>query len=90
VSVAGRWFVTPHAVKRYRERVDRGVTYEVALARLVEMSEVAHRVSVRPDGVEVWRVGRRFGRVRFCVQPAGEGLPQLLTVLPGCEAARLR
>jgi hypothetical protein len=86
----GRWFVTPHAVARYRDRVlPYPVSYATALARIIYLSARAHLVRVRPDGIEDWRCGRRDGRIRFRVQPArGAELPQLLTVLPGCEVAR--
>jgi hypothetical protein len=87
MGAQGSWFITPHAVARYREKIDSRASYAAALARLVEMSTAAHRVSVQADGVEVWRVGKRHGRLRFKVHSAhGDELPQLLTVLPSCEA----
>ena len=83
MSATGRWFVTPHAVARYRERIDRRVSYEEALDRLLAMSAAAHRTCVREDGTEEWRVGRAHGKLRFRVQPSAQSgaLPVLLSVL---------
>lgn len=90
MSAVGRWFVTPHAVQRYRERVDPSVSYEQALGALVHLSERAHFVKRREDGVECWRVGRADGHLRLRVQPQADGLPQLLTVLPAFNGCRPR
>ena len=90
MSAVGRWFVTPHAVQRYRERVDPSLSYDGALCALVVLSERAHFVKRREDGVEHWRVGRSDGHLRFRVQPQPTGLPQLLTVLPAFNGCRPR
>jgi len=82
MSASGRWFVTPHAVRRYIERVDRRASYEEALDRLIDMSARAHRVRSLDDGTELWRVGRTDGKLRFRVRAGVDGkLPQLVTVL---------
>lgn len=84
MSAAGAWFVTPHAVGRYRERVPgaHGLAYEEILARLVDLSRTSRRVRQRPDGAWVWR-GPKPLRIRCVVNEAvGDGLPQLITVLP--------
>lgn len=75
-GIAGPWFITPHAVHRYRERIRGGIPYERALGELVEHSKRAHLVKLRPDGVEEWRNGKPW-RLRFRVH---RGV--LLTVLP--------
>lgn len=75
-AMRGRWFITPHAVRRFIARINPGDTYEQALARLIDASERAHLVKVRSDGVEEWR-GPKPLRLRFRVTKAG----QLLTVL---------
>ena len=75
-AMRGRWFITPHAVRRFIERVNPSWTYERALERLIDLSERTHRVKVMDDGVEEWRCGKPL-RLRFRVSPAG----QLLTVL---------
>lgn len=79
---AGKWFITPHAVKRYIERVDRRATYEQALADLVRFSEVARSIKELSPGVWLYRGGRPL-RLRFTVAMGGPGLPQLVTVKTG-------
>jgi hypothetical protein len=92
---AGRWFITPHAVRRYIERVDRRATYEQALAELVRFSEVAHPVKEIDPGVWLYRSGKPK-RLRFKVAVAprradgSPGLPQLLTVQAGHDDVRFR
>lgn len=39
--IAGRWFISPHAVRRYIARVHPGISYERGLQELVEASERA-------------------------------------------------
>lgn len=81
-EVTGRFFVTPHAVERYRERIPgkRGLSYEQALGELIRLLDRAHRVRVDDNGTELWRVGNPT-RLRFRVQPSSLGLPQVLTVM---------
>lgn len=90
-GVKGRWFVTPHAVKRFRERVPgaQSMSYERALAAIISDSERAHFVRVERDGTELWRVGKPH-RTRYRIYPSErEGvLPQCVTVLAGCERGR--
>lgn len=82
----GRWFIGPHAVRRYAERVLgwRGPRlpewlYQQCRAAIARASATAERTTVQPCGVEIWRAGT----LRFVVQPNGAGvLPSLLTVLP--------
>lgn len=84
----GRWFITPHAVRRYIERCPgaRPLTYEQALARLIRESEKAHMVKARRNpGEELWRGGKPH-RLRFVVARGNGGMPQLVTVLRGCDA----
>lgn len=79
--ITGPWFITPHAVRRYIERVEPGATYEQALARLVEWSRVA-----RPNkwiGNILQFRGPRPLRCRLRVAFGNAGAPQLLTVLKG-------
>lgn len=80
MAVDGAWFVTPHAVRRYIERVDPSASYEGALASLVVLSTQAHPVREISPGVWQWR-GPRPGRLRFRVSTHGAGLPQLVTVM---------
>lgn len=91
VSAAGRWFVTPHAVERYVERIEPGLTYDEALGRLVALSERAHfvreKVTVDFGRVEIWR-GPKPTRIRCYVVPGGEGeMDVLVTVLPTFDGA---
>jgi len=81
---AGCWFVTPHAVEQYRRRVCPGLSYDAALADLVDLSESAHRVKTLPTGAALYR-GPKPLRLR-CIVAHGDGpLPALVTVLRGCD-----
>lgn len=82
--IPGRWFITPHAVARYRERIRR-CSYAEALGDLVALSDRAHLVRVDADGMEHWR-GPRPLRLRFRVLPGTGPKGQLVTVLRGCDA----
>jgi len=87
MPAVGRFFITPHAVQRYRERVPGAerLTYEQALAELIRESETAHFIKPLGNGLDLWR-GRKPHRLRFRVSPAVDGrLPQLVTVLRGCD-----
>lgn len=88
----GRFFVTPHAVRRYIERYRRGASYETALDELILLTSAGKHVgpSNSAGGGELWR-GPRIGtkakqdrrsRIRFVVANGERGeLPQVLTVL---------
>lgn len=88
MSAAGPMFVTPHAVERYRERYAPRLTYEAALARLIDMAAAAHKVRDLPDGCELWRAPRRWLKAQFVVGRRDDGLPQVVTVWPPCETWR--
>lgn len=80
MSARGKWFITPHAVRRYVERCRPGLFYELALGELVAASETAKlRREVEPGVLEY--VGPKPHRWRYRVATGGQGLPQLLTVL---------
>jgi len=85
----GRWFVTPHALARFRELVPLDDTR--ALSALIRESETAHIVRQLDNGACVMR-GPRPHRLRFIVRPAPEpgSLPQLVTVLPTYGSRRDR
>lgn len=91
--IAGRWFITPHAVRRYIERVRPGLDYEQALAEITEHSLTARRVKEIAPGIDLWR-GAKPLRLRFRVaadqrRPDGSfGKPQLLTVMGGHDGWR--
>lgn len=86
-ELPGRWWISPHAVRRYRERAPgkRLLTYEQALAEIITESERAHFVRDNGDGTEQWR-GAKPHRLRFRVARGNAGKPQLVTVLRGCDA----
>lgn len=89
-ALSGRWFITPHAVRRYIERCPgaRRLTYEQAFGQLISESELAHLVKARRNpGEELWRGGKPH-RLRFVVARGNGGLPQLVTVLRGCDTIR--
>lgn len=80
----GPFFVTPHAVNRYRERVHRGISYERALGELIEQAGRAHYVKDYHSG-QYWR-GPKPMRLRLIVQNSSGGkLPQVVTVLPAAD-----
>jgi len=90
MSVAGKWFVTPHAVARYIERVRPGASYETALRELVRESETARPVKEIEPGLWLYR-GAKPRRLRYRVSTREPGLPQLVTVLrtfDGCRSGR--
>ncbi|MEN6535535.1 MAG: hypothetical protein ABFD89_17860 [Bryobacteraceae bacterium] len=80
-QAAGKFFVTPHAVKRYIQRVHRSATYEQALGEIINELDGARFVKER-NGAELWRTGRPL-RLRVVVGRSNPGLPQILTILPG-------
>ena len=81
MPAVGRWFVTPHALARFREIVP--IPDSAALAALIRESETARFVRVLDSGALLLR-GPRPHRLRFVLRSApGPGLlPQLITVLP--------
>jgi len=82
----GRFFVTPHAIDRYRDRVHRGINYDRALDEILEMCERAHYVKDYHGGAQCWR-GPKPMRLRLLVAPStGDELPQVMTILPACDA----
>ena len=88
MAVSGQWFITPHAVQRYRERFASRATYEEALSELIRASVTARRVKVLPTGFVLYR-GPKPRRLRFFLQEdvAPLALPVLVTVLGRSEAS---
>lgn len=84
MTVRGPLFVTPHAVRRFRERVRPELTYEQARDELVRLSRTAHRVRPTRDGAELWRTGPPE-RLRLIVGPGTGPLPALITVEARCD-----
>jgi hypothetical protein len=86
--IVGKWFITPHAVRRYIERVDHRATYDQALAELVRFSKVARPSKEIKPGIWLYRGGKPLRpRFMFSVSPrradGSPGLPQLITVKAG-------
>lgn len=85
-GAVGRFFVTPHAVRRYRERFRPSVSFEQARTELTQLTTLAKLVRTDADGCEMWR-GPKLGklkvsRIRFLVSRKSEGeLPVVITVL---------
>lgn len=78
----GNWFITPHAVERYIQRIRPGITYDQALEDLIAYSGTARRVKEWKLGVDLYRSGRPL-RLRLMVGKREDGAPQLLTVYAG-------
>lgn len=77
----GRWYVTPHALQRWREHFDRRSSALAALDHLIAECDGAHFVKALNTGPQLWR-GSKPRRVRFVVSVGSEGtLPVLVTVL---------
>lgn len=85
VTVAGKWFVTPHAIARYRQRHRPDISDRQALFELTLWSEVAQQTGRLRSGEYEWHAEHPI-KIRFVVShsphPNGD-LPQLVTVLPG-------
>lgn len=80
----GRFFVTPHAVHRYIERVHPGISYERALGEIIEAAAGAHYVKDYNSG-QYWR-GPKPMRLRLIVANGSGGeLPQITTILPASD-----
>lgn len=82
--IAGRWFITPHAIRRYQCRYRGNIRYNQALSELIKLSEVAHFVKTINSGVELWRTGKPH-RMRMIVSTRLPGQGQLVTVLKGSD-----
>jgi 3'-phosphoadenosine 5'-phosphosulfate sulfotransferase (PAPS reductase)/FAD synthetase len=82
--IAGRWFITPHAVRQYIARARPGLLYEEARDELIAASERAHFVRHERDECDLYRLGKPL-RLRLIVSRRGTGLPQLVTVLSECD-----
>ena len=85
---AGRWFVGPHAVRRFLKRVPaaRGWSYERALAAIISDTDAAHFVKALDTSAQLWR-GPKPWRLRYIVTSAGSAgaLPVLVTVQAACD-----
>lgn len=89
----GRFFITPHAIKRYIQRYRPYISEERALEELILITSAGRYVEPARGcgGGELWkgpRIGRKArqdvrSRLRFVVRDAAnEGeLPQVITVL---------
>jgi hypothetical protein len=104
-GAVGAFFVTPHAVRRYRDRFVPGLRYEAARDELIRLTTAGTYVEryrglhAMGGQLELWR-GPRIGpkgkqdrrsRLRFVVGRGGLGvLPQVITVLGGTERRRGR
>lgn len=86
-QAAGEFFITGHAVRRFRERVPGAarLSYDQALTQMIQQMKRAHYVKQIRDGLDLWR-GPKPHRLRLRVAPGGSGLlPQVVTVLRGCD-----
>lgn len=67
-----RWFITPHAVVRFRQRVTDWTEHRVR-HYLVSQCRDAHRVKLLACGLELWR-GPKPRRLRLRVSRQGNVL----------------
>lgn len=83
--IEGRWFVTPHAVQRYRERHRPDISRRQALGELSLISEIATRKCRMRSGDYEFAI-EQPRKIRLVVSHDSEGeLPALVTVLPGAR-----
>lgn len=72
MPAAGRFFITPHAVRRFIDRVRPEAEYHEALAELIRLGDEAHlvkqMVGERGDKIEIWRTAKPL-RARLVVMP---------------------
>ena len=80
-GITGRFFITPHAVRRYAEHVgNQNLTYHQILGRLIRLVDEAHFVRHLPTGADLWRT-RKPERLRL-IGVSGDGpLPVVATVM---------
>lgn len=82
-----RWYISEHAIDRYVERIDRGVTRRQAKAELVAQCLRAHFVKLLPGGLELWR-GPKPRRIRLRAERTGDGVLTLATVIEAFDGLR--
>lgn len=86
MPIKGRWFITPHAVQRARERFPgwRALNYEDARDALIDLCRGARLTKVENhDGLEIqtYRTGKPLRAVMIVASPSRFGdSPTLLTV----------
>ena len=80
--IAGKWFITPHAVRRYIQRVDQYASYDEALSALIRLSEIAKPNKWINPTIFQFR-GPKPLRLRLRVVFDKIGLPRLITVMKG-------
>lgn len=85
-----RAFVTPHAVRRWQQRIHRGVGHDQAIREILEALEICTLRSQDADGTEHWRAPKRcrWGQIRFRLRPGRGPLPAVVTVLPEYDDVR--
>lgn len=80
--IAGRFFVTPHAVERFRERIAPHLTYEEALGAIIHgLKETTSAPKPRGDtGAITIRVRRPYN-FRAVIMPGDGPAPAVVTIL---------
>ncbi len=87
-GLVGNWYITPHAIRAYIDKVDRNATWDEAKEVLQKWSMTATYVKEEYPGISLYRSPKHktFGgkwRWRLIVSRRKPGLPQLTTVLGG-------
>lgn len=85
MAARGKFFITPHAVRRFIERIRPDLSFERALGVLIDLSSRARRVRGKGRGYEVWRTPSPE-RLRLIVGPGEGALPAVITVEHRCDA----
>jgi hypothetical protein len=84
-GAVGHFFVSPHALSRYRSRYRPRLAREAALTELIRLSSEANHVRSFEDGRQLWRGPKRapVPRLLFVVAPAPEGALPVIETVPG-------
>lgn len=89
--IAGRYFVTPHAVRRFQERIAPWMSYSQALGTIIRCLE---ETTCRPTPLHhepglMIRVRRPYN-FRAVIKPSEEGAPVVATILRSGRAQKER
>lgn len=80
--IAGRYFVTPHAVHRFRERIAPGLTYDQALGAIIRgLEEATSEPRPAHSGTGYYVRVRRPYAFRALIVPGDGSFPAVATVI---------
>lgn len=87
-KLLGNWYITTHAVQRYRSLYARHSSFQECKVQLIAFSCTARYIKDLHPGIHLYRTGRPQ-KIPLIVSTRFPCLPQLVTVLkPGCNQHR--